>query len=53
MKTQNLENNLSFKKASVTDLNDQQLKDINGGTGTVTSTVGPISAFTPIIIKMN
>lgn len=32
MKNQNQSNKLNFNKAAVIDLNDTQLRDINGGT---------------------
>ncbi|HKX85177.1 MAG TPA: class I lanthipeptide [Flavobacterium sp.] len=31
MKKQNVNNKLSFNKAAVTELNDSQLNDVNGG----------------------
>ncbi|MBP1221920.1 class I lanthipeptide [Flavobacterium sp. 1355] len=36
MKKQNLTNKLSFNKVAVTELNDNQLKEVNGGAGTIT-----------------
>ena len=34
MKTKKLNNELTFKKSSLVELNDESLKTINGGTGT-------------------
>jgi hypothetical protein len=31
MKTKNVNNKLAFNKAAVTELNDAQLQDVNGG----------------------
>jgi hypothetical protein len=36
MKKQNPTNKLAFNKVVVTDLNDNQLKEVNGGAGTIT-----------------
>lgn len=36
MKKQNPNNKLVFNKAAVTELNEKQLQDVNGGASTVT-----------------
>jgi bacteriocin-like protein len=36
MKKQNPTNKLAFNKVVVTELNDNQLKEVNGGVGTIT-----------------
>jgi len=35
MKSQNKNNKLAFNKAAVTELNDNQLQDVNGGSSPV------------------
>ncbi|WP_343696360.1 class I lanthipeptide [Flavobacterium sp.] len=42
MKNQNPKNKLAFNKASVTELNNNQLETVNGGTSSAT-TVGTTS----------
>ncbi|WP_165829057.1 class I lanthipeptide [Flavobacterium sp. HTF] len=36
MKKQNPTNKLAFNKVAVTELNENQLKEVNGGAGTIT-----------------
>lgn len=39
MKKQNINNKLTFNKVAIADLNDDELNDINGGTGDLIRTI--------------
>jgi len=39
MKKQNTNNKLTFNKIAIAELNDDQLNDINGGTGDLIKTI--------------
>jgi hypothetical protein len=49
MKKQNVNNKLAFKKVAITELNDNQLNDIQGGTSYICSAVAVI--FTAGVIQ--